>query len=859
VTAEPGDDPLLHRWAEADELLATLLEMTGRQRVEFLDARCAGDPELRQVLEELLLRSDDPGDAFLPPLSHHPVPGSADPPPAEAGARFGPFEVERLVGRGGLGAVYLARRVEGGFQQRVAIKLLLETRGPDLLRRFERERDILAAVDHPYIARLLDAGIAPEGRPYLVMEYVDGQAITRFCEEEELPVRARLRLFLRVCDAVAAAHAQLVVHRDLKPSNILVRRDGSPKLLDFGIARLLDTGEPGGAAEVTVTGVRALSPAYASPEQIRGERVTLASDIFQLGTLLYLLLTGRRPHEEAGDSPARFIPLILGADPPRPSRAVRAEGIGGVPAARVRSALQGDLDAIIMKALRKEPERRYGTAAALADDIRRHLDGLPVAVRGNSAAYRVRRFTRRNPGVVAALATVILALSAGVVGLAGHSARLEAERDRARLAADRAEAATGFLLGMFDLAGDSGGRDTLTVGALLALGEALLDERAADPPPVRIDLLRALAGAYERVGMDVPGIRVLERRAAEVGAHYGPAHLETLTALVELGNERIPRREWAQAIRALEAARAVYDSLPPQVARSDTARALMAGTLWSLSTAYRDTGRLDEAIAAIEESGRVRRLIPGAMTPERRRNDLAQRAYVLRGAGRYEEAAALYEEAVAIGRAEGVGVPPLLLNNYAALLLLMERLEDAEPLFRDARELLWPREGEPGTMLDAVHINLLLVLRRLGRHADALEVAREAEALLRASFPTDHWRVIRAIGMVGSAYRDAGDCAAGEPLLREAADRYLATIGPSARFTAVAWTKHAECLTDLGRFAEAEPALLAARPVLLADPNPVPSAIRANLEALVTLYERSGRPAEAHRYRALLAELGEDE
>jgi tetratricopeptide (TPR) repeat protein len=308
---------------------------------------------------------------------------------------------------------------------------------------------------------------------------------------------------------------------------------------------------------------------------------------------------------------------------------------------------------------------------------------------------------------------------------------------------------------------------------------------------------------------------------------------------------------------SLEAGRAAYDSLPPQVARSDTAHSLLAGMLWSLSTAYRDTGRMDEAIAAIEESGRVRRLIPGAMTPERRRDELAQRAFVLRGARRHEEAEALYQEAVAIGRQDGVGVPPLLLNNYAALLLVMDRPEDAEPLFRNAWQLLWPLEGEPSTMLDAVTINLVLVLWRLGRYDDALVVAREAEALLRAGFPTDHWRVIRAIGKVGAAYREAEDCVAGEPLLREAYERYLATLGPAARFTAVARGELAECLTELGRFDEAQQALLAARPVLLADPNPLSAAIRANLDALMRLYDRSGRPAEADRYRALLSELGE--
>jgi eukaryotic-like serine/threonine-protein kinase len=301
-------DTLWDRWPEVDRLLEAALDLPPEHRAEFLAGACGADHELHELVRSLLAHEAAPassltgagGSVLREILIER---GGAEDGPTStadlfAGRRLGAFELEHVVGRGGLGVVYRARRVEGGFQQRVAIKLMLDSEGAGVLRRFERERAILASLEHPYIATLLDGGIAPDGRPYLVMEYVDGRPVTQFCDEEKLGIRARIRLMLRVCDAVASAHAHLVVHRDLKPSNILITSDGSTKLLDFGIARILEPTDADPLLQQTMT--RALSPAYASPEQIRGDPVAIASDVFQLGTLLYLLLSGSRPHAEPG-------------------------------------------------------------------------------------------------------------------------------------------------------------------------------------------------------------------------------------------------------------------------------------------------------------------------------------------------------------------------------------------------------------------------------------------------------------------------------------------------------------------------------------------------------------------------------
>jgi non-specific serine/threonine protein kinase/serine/threonine-protein kinase len=433
--------------------------------------------------------------------------------------RVGPYRLLHAIGSGGMGTVHLALRDDDQFHKRVALKLLKhEARGEELLQRFRRERQILASLDHDHIARLLDGGTTEDGLPYLVMEYVEGQPIDRYCDSHSLRVRERLELFRRVCSAVHFAHQSLVVHRDLKPSNILVTAQGVPKLLDFGIAKLLNPNLSPDAHFATQVDARVMTPDYASPEQIRGEPVTTASDVYSLGVLLYELLTGHRPIRLATRSLTEIARAVSEEEPTRPSTVIerevetpQADGTtrrltpGAVSRTRegsperLRRRLAGDLDNIVLMALRKEPQRRYASAEALSDDIRRHLEGLPVAARPDTVGYRVERFVTRHRKGVAAAAAVVLSLVIGLVAATWQARAARAERARAEAAlADVRRLANAFIFEVHDaiepLPGATPARETVVRLAL-----EYLDRLAADAP--RDSALQLeLAAAYSRVG-----------------------------------------------------------------------------------------------------------------------------------------------------------------------------------------------------------------------------------------------------------------------------------------------------------------------------------------------------------------------
>ncbi len=845
---EPNDanpDPLLRRWDEVDALFDEALERPHSERAAFLDARCEGDPELRALVQDLLERSGTLEGFLDRPTGPGPFGDPGDLMPRSlAGLQLGAFRLEEPVGRGGLGVVYRARRVDGGFDQEVAIKLLMDPWGEAVIHRFEREREILASLNHPGIATLMDGGTAPDGRPYLVMELVDGVPVTRYCDENELTVRERLELFLRICDAVAYAHARLVVHRDLKPSNILVTRNGDPKLLDFGIAKLL---ESDGQELLTQTGVRALSPAYASPEQVTGQPVAIASDVHQLGTLLYELLAGRRPHAEAGLTPATLVPAICEEDP-RPPSAVAGS-----------ARLRGDLDTIVLKALRKKPEQRYETVVELAEDIRRHLAGLPVRARAGSRRYRLSKFVKRNRLAVAIVSLIVVGTAAGVTGILAHSAQLQVERDRAQFQAQRAEAVTGFLLDLFDDAGDSGARDTLTVGRLLADGEDRILGRD-DPPEVRIELLSALETAYRRMALTGSMQRVQDARVRTVRDHYGPDHLETARAFYDLGMRYAANYLFAPSAEYLEAALQIVGALPPEVARTERTRGpesqlLLPAILQHLSIAYRQTERVDEAHETILAYLELRGPEADSLNSVQVTHDLGTLAFVLRGLERYDEAAELYEEAIARSEAAEAPVPPGILNNYGSLLRAMERYDEAERHFRESRAALWPDEGEePPERLDTVHINLLGLLLHLGRHDEHLAVALEALALLRSTHPPDHWRVGRSVLQVGTSHywRGAHDLA--EPYLREATEIYVGTLGPRHSWTAGAMSWLATNLLEQGHLAEAEGLLRDSESIIAEADNVTSRTVLQTLEGLARISAVHGHSEDEARYRSLLAE-----
>ena len=363
------------RFREADALFDAALDLPPGEREAYVDRACEGDSELSTAVRRLL-RAHERAEGFLAtaasemaaPLLVEALSGAAHP------ERVGAYRVVREIGRGGMGAVYLAERDDGQFRQRAALKLARGGIGTDYLtRRFLEERQILASLEHPHIARLLDGGVTEDGLPWFAMEYVEGQPIDAYCDARGLTIEQRLKLFLDVCGAVQYAHRNLVIHRDLKPSNILVTSDGSLKLLDFGIARLLAPGHEV-TAEFPVSGVRLMTPAYASPEQIRGESVTTASDVYALGVLLYELLTGSHPFRTPGVETAELQRRVLEERPARPS------AVATLSPNRV-GRLRGDLDAIVLKALEKSPERRYATAEQLATDVQRHLASRPVAAR----------------------------------------------------------------------------------------------------------------------------------------------------------------------------------------------------------------------------------------------------------------------------------------------------------------------------------------------------------------------------------------------------------------------------------------------------------------------------------------------
>ncbi|MDP9100058.1 MAG: serine/threonine protein kinase, partial [Verrucomicrobiota bacterium] len=489
------------RWGRVKELFEAAVDLAPRERATLLDNECGDDDELRSEIESLLASDNEANDFIEQPALEMPRDLFPEPAPEPlAGRHFGTYKIIREIGRGGLGAVYLAARADDEYRKEVAIKLVrrgLDT--DDILRRFRNERQILAQLDHPNIARLIDGGTTDDGLPYFVMEYVKGDPIGIYCDSHALSTADRLNLFRKACAAVTYAHQNLVIHRDLKPSNILVTPDGEPKLLDFGIAKLLGSEED--ALAQTMAGQQIMTPEYASPEQVKGEKITTATDVYSLGVLLYELLTGQRPYRLKTRTAEEIARAIAHQEPERPST-VRGASLkpGSLRNLKSRAtSLRGDLDNIVLKAMRKEPARRYASVAQFSDDIRRHLEGLPVIARKDTLRYRSGKFIRRHKVGVAAAVLVFLTLVGGIIATFWEARRATAQRDRAeRRFADVRKLSNALL---FDIApkierleGSTDARRALVQRALEYL-DSLAQESAGDS-----QLHGELAAAYEKVG-----------------------------------------------------------------------------------------------------------------------------------------------------------------------------------------------------------------------------------------------------------------------------------------------------------------------------------------------------------------------
>jgi serine/threonine protein kinase/tetratricopeptide (TPR) repeat protein len=540
------------RWHTLEPYLDRAFEMEPGERRAWLEGLSAQDPQLAADLQGLLAEKDELSrKRFLEGAPPRPAPSAS-----LAGQAIGAYTLVEPIGQGGMGSVWLARRSDGRYEGHVAVKLLNASLvGRTGEERFRREGSILARLAHPNIARLIDAGVSVSGQPYIVLEYVDGEPIDRFCDSRRLGVEARLRLFLDVCAAIARAHANLVVHRDIKPSNVLVARDGTVKLLDFGIAKLLE--EESGSAEasaLTREGGRALTPEFSAPEQLTGGAVTTATDVHGLGTLLYLLLAGRHPAGAACTSSAMLLKAIVDTDPKRMSEVVRdadATARSTTPDG-LRRQLRGDTDTIVAKALKKKPIERYASVEALTADVQRLLSHQPIAARPDNVAYRTAKFVRRHRGGVAAGVLVVTAAVAGTAAVFWQAREARKQRDEARAQLSRADAVKDFLGFLLSAAARAGRQ--YSASELLEQGEIVIDRQFAGDDRLRAEMLAVVGQQHMKAERFERAATVLERSATMAQKAGDPAlraRVGSLLALARLATDGRTREAQAMISQAL--------------------------------------------------------------------------------------------------------------------------------------------------------------------------------------------------------------------------------------------------------------------------------------------------------------------
>ena len=875
-------DPV--RWELVQSLFHDAFDRPEAERTSFLDEACGGDASLRD--EVLTLLAADASDAFLLDRG---LAGAAHDAFASAAAalplsEFGAYRVRHLLGEGGMGIVYLAERTDLGSV--AALKLLRDAWvSPARRERFTAEQRTLAHLEHPGIARLYDAGTLADGTPWIAMEYVAGEPITSWCRRRHASLAERLRVFRDVCDAVLHAHRHLVIHRDLKPSNILVRDDGTVALLDFGIAKQLESEDR--PVDQTRTGVRLMTPAYAAPEQILGEPVGVHTDVYSLGVVLYELLAGCAPFHLEGRSSADVERIVLEQEPVPPSvTSRRSDAVSPVPG--LTRAEWGDLDVLTLTAMRREPARRYRSVDALVRDVDHYLRGEPLDARPLGWRYRATKFARRHRRSLAAAGIVL----AGLTGLvAFYTARLATARDAALAQAARAERIQRFTLNLF--AGDddaAGPADSLRVVTLLDRG--LLDARSLSADPaVQGDLALTLGGIYQKLGkLDRADSLMSAALAWRTRATRGD-DAETARALVARGLLRSDQARYAEAeslvTHALAIDRRLYPPTHPDVIAATEA----------LGTVLRERGAYDRAIATFESAVRVRELagrdtaglaeslhdlasshfyaghLAAADSLDRAALLVFRRVYGARhprvadvlmnlGAvadeqGRYHDAERYYGEGLAIVRGwYGEAHPETAsdLTMLARTYIKEDKLGVADSLLRSALAI---RERVYGLSHPQVAstVNELgsLALRR--KQYDVAEAAfRRMLAIYESAYGHEHYLQGIAKSNLGSVYLARRDFARSEQSLREALGIFLRTLGPVHLNTGIAHVKLGRTLLQAGRFTDAEHELRTGHDILGEHASPTAVWLRNSRADLATLYDSLRRPADAARFRR---ELGD--
>ncbi len=870
------------RWERVQRLFHAALERPEAERDAFVRAEAGGDDDLSDAVRAML-REDGRAaavDAGLGDFAHAVLGERA----ALPNVAFGPYRAVRVLGEGGMGVVYLGERTDLGSV--AAIKVLRDAwLSPSRRERFLAEQRTLAQLVHPAIAQLHDADMLADGTPWFAMEFVDGQPITDYCRERGTTLEGRLELFAAVCSAVQHAHAHAVIHRDLKPSNVFVTRDGAVKLLDFGIAKqLASLAEP---VDQTRTGLRLMTPAYAAPEQIRGEPVGTHTDVYSLGILLYELLAERLPFDLAGLTPAAAASAIAEREPERPSLAAeRASGRSAMRRVRrTANVAWRDLDVICLTAMHEDPTRRYRTVDALLRDLAHALANEPLEARPDTLGYRLAKFVRRNRAAVVA-ASGALTLVVGLVAF--YSLRLATARDAALAEAARAQRTQSFMLSLF-AGGDeeAGPASDLRVVSLVERGVREADGLAAEPV-VQAEVYGALGGISQQLGELAQSDTLLQRSLALRRRLFAPRSPEIAEGLTALALLRSDQASYAEAERLAREALAFESAELPRshpaliearealghvlVERGDYADAVavldetlalrgnaatpeLAGTLGELAAAHFYQAHWVEAKALRERLLALNRALFGERHP-RVAASLRDLGAIEHEQGRYVEAEKLHREATALMRAH-YGADhyetAASLTMLGRALIFQERYAEARPMMDEAlaiqERVFGPDHPRVASPLNEVGTLALMA----GRYDEAEAAFRRMVAIYRKAYPEGHYLVGVAVSNVGSVYMRSDRHAQGEPYFREALAIFLATLPADHLNVGIARIKLGRTLLRQGKLAEAVRETSAGHDILAKQQEPSVSWLESARGDLVEAYEALGKPELAARYRGPVA------
>jgi eukaryotic-like serine/threonine-protein kinase len=847
-------DPL--RWKKIKSTFEDVVAKPESERSLYLDQRCANDGELKTEVSSLL-DYHTKADRFLePPQSS--LTGQPDP---YIGKLFGHYRIDGVLGHGGMGAVYRAVRDDGQFQKQVAIKLVRPGAwSKELALRFHEERRTLARLEHPNIASLLDGGTTEDGVPYLVMEYVNGVPIDEYCDDAKLSIEERLKLFRTVSSAVQYAHQNLVVHRDIKPGNILVTPEGIPKLLDFGIAKFLTEQEHAEPGEMTRVGLRFVTYEYASPEQIRGATITTTSDVYSLGILLYKILTGHRPYQFKSRLPHEITRIVCEQLPRKPSatvlrvtddeddatRTTTPEEISSLRASsppKLHRHLVGDLDNIVLKALQKDPQRRYMSVEQLSEDVRRHLEGMPVTARRDTVVYRGTKFLIRHAIGVGATALVIIALAAGIVAVVWQA-------NRAKREAAKAEQINAFLQDMLSSADPARSGKDVTVAQTLDQAVVRINKELLTQPEIAAAVLHTIGETYVALGLYDKASTQIERALGIRQKVLGTEHEDISTSLHSLAYIAQVTRDFANADSLYRRAIAMHKKVHPD---PDKHLAAMMNDWGSL---LRDRGESSGALKVLKESAEMHRILFGEDSREYA-SALITLGPALQDNHELAAAESVYRKALDIrGRSSGdehvdVG---FALNNLAFVLMDKGDLEGAETMFRQSLAIWRKAFGNEHPQVETGLLNLAGTLQKRGELDEAERLLTDALALNKKQTTPDPLRLSSIEHLLGRNMNLKEDPARAEPYLREAIMLRRKLFPPGHYVVALAESELGRSLTMLKRYPEAESTLSNTYKSLSLALGDSSVRTQETLRSLADLYVVWGNKEKASEYEARLVQ-----